>query len=189
MRKRFKRLKKILKALNINVEEDRSNRSKEVQAGVFLAQLRSQSEAGEIDLTGQTGYFFKWYNGPYSSSLSEAYRDLLNYIRFENATNGGIVGTPSLVRHAEKVIECLDVPNDFSSPDWMRTLAVIAYLRKAADWGREDAIEEANSALGFDVADYFDTAEEQIEDMLAPETNASVSASTPGEQTPVAASA
>jgi len=166
MRKRFKRLKKILKALDINVKQDRSNRSKEVQAGVFLAQLRSQSEAGEFDLTGQTGHFFKWYGGPYSSSLSEAYRDLLNYIPFENATNGGEIGEPSLVRHAEKVTECIKEPDDISRPEWMRTLAVIAYLRHAADWDKDDAIQEADSALDVDVTKYFDRAENQIRAML-----------------------
>jgi hypothetical protein len=184
MRKRFKRLKKILKALDINVDEDRSNRSKEVQAGVFLAQLRRQLEVGEFDLTSQTGYFFKWYSGPYSSRLSEAYRDLLNYIRFENATNGGHVGTPSLVRHARKVTESIEVPDNMERPDWMRTLAVIAYLRKAASWDKEAAIQEANSALDTDVASYFDEAERQIEKILEFERDAPASTSTHGEETP-----
>ena len=166
MRKRFKRLKKILQALNIDIGDESSDTLEKVQAGIFLAQLMSQNETGEIDLAGQTGYFFKWYDGPHSSNLNEEYRDLLNYMRFENATNGYSIDTPALVPHAEKIAECASPPDGVSRTDWMRTLAVIAYLRDAADWDRDDAIQEASAALDMDVTEYFDRAENQIRALL-----------------------
>lgn len=165
MRKRFKRLKKTLKALDVNVGDESEETLKEIQAGVFLAQLMSQNESGRLDLTGQTGYFFKWHDGPHASSLSEAYRDLVNYMRFENATNGYEVEEPSLVDHARRICEVVSPFHEVSRADWLQTLAVVAYLRAAADWEQDPARQEAESVLPSHTADKFDVAEEQVREL------------------------
>jgi hypothetical protein len=165
MRKRFKRLKKILQALNIDIGDESEATLEEIQAGIFLAQLMSQNESGDIDLTGQTGYFFKWYDGPHASNLNEDYRDLINYMRFENATNGYEISEPALVRHLERLNECVEPPSDVSRSDWMRTLAVLTYLLRAADWQRERAMEEARRILPVDER-HFETAISQIDQLL-----------------------
>lgn len=164
MRKRFKRLKKTLQALNVDLGDDDQETLEEIQAGMFLIQLMSQSETGHLDLSGQTGYFFKWHDGPHAPSLNEAYRDLINYMRFENATNGYEIDTPSLAAHAIKLDRNIDVPSEIPRAEWLRMLAVVAYLR-AAGWNTKPAKKEAESIFPDKVDDYFTKAENQIEDL------------------------
>lgn len=166
MRKRFKRLKKILQALDVEVGDDSEETLEKIQAGMFLTQLMSQSKSGELDLTGQTGYFFKWHDGPHAPSLNEAYRDLVNYMRFENATNGYEIDTPSLAEHASVLSGHLNIPSDVSRAKWLQMLAVVAYLRAAAGWEKECAKEEAASVLPSEVDQYFEQAENQVWELL-----------------------
>jgi hypothetical protein len=166
MRKRFKQLKELVKAIKVDPYTSCSSTREEVQAGVFLAQLLNQQEVyGEADVTEQTGYSFKWYDGPYSSSLEEDHCDLVDYLRFESATNGDpIEDDLPLVDCAKQVMEAMDAPDDCERTTWLRFLAIVAYLRVGANWPPERACEEAADAMGpaIDTGRYFQQAEQQL---------------------------
>ncbi|MCS3955556.1 hypothetical protein GGP81_002087 [Salinibacter ruber] len=163
MRKRLKHLKRLLHSLDIDPSDPSANTHESVQAGVFLAQLLyQQEEYGEADITEQVGYFFKWYNGPYSSSLEEDYRELVDQLRFENATNGYAAQGSSLTRFAQQVGEAMSPPNEYGRSEWLLMTAAVAYLRAGADWSTEDARSEIQDSLGTN--EHFDRAQTQLQD-------------------------
>lgn len=164
MRKRLKRLKHLLQDLDIDFSNPSTEVHEAVQAGVFLAQLLHRKEKhGEADVTDQTGYFFKWYDGPYSSDLAEDYRELTDQLRFENATNG-YPPSENLrpVEFAQRVSEAVNPPPQYGRPGWLQMMAAVAYLRAGADWSRDGAREEIQNSLGTD--EHFNLAEEQLRD-------------------------
>jgi uncharacterized protein YwgA len=169
MRKRFKRLRNLLEALEIDLTRSCTDTREEVQAGVFLAQLlRQENEYDGADVTRQVGYHFGWYDGPFSAKLEEDHCELVDHLRFEQGTNGVPLdehATP-LESYAESVIQHADASTTGETDaEWLRTLAAVAYLRAGADWDEEGAKQELKSALGGEVVEWFRTAEAQLAEM------------------------
>jgi len=169
MRTRFKRLKNLLEALRISLDASCDMSREEVQAGVFLTQLlRQDKDFGGADVTEQVGYHFGWYGGPFAPDLEEDYRELVDHIRFERATNGIPLKEKNsgLEEWARQVVEHADHnPADLDRATWLSILAAVAYLRAGAGWESEGAKEEFAKALGSDYDKWFSEAEAELAKM------------------------
>jgi len=149
MRRRFKILKQLLKAIEVDPSTSCSSTREEVQAGVFLSQLLHQELEHEgADVTEQIGYSFKWYDGPYSSSLEEDHCELVDQLRFESATDGASLDEDfPPVDCASRIMEHTNEPANWKRTRWLRFLSLVAYLRAGADWSLEGAQTEIEKVM------------------------------------------
>lgn len=121
------------------------------------------------DLSAQSGYFFKWYAGPYSSRLDETHGKLVNHLHYENPSNGHHdeeFSDSPLVILADEIGEDIHAPsgegevaNDLDRSLWMRTLAIVAYGRAGGNWSVRKTRREAEENLGEQWGEYVDEAE------------------------------
>lgn len=173
MKARYKRLERLLDTLDVDTDRLCAETRRAVQAIVFLTQIMQQHEQdGDVDLSAQIGYFFKWYGGPYSSRLEDVHRQLVTHLQHDTTLNGvpdeQIANSP-LVRQAECLRDRIDTPDDVDDRSrWLRTLAVVAYLRVGGDWSRDGTREELRDTLGADCAQYLNEAEAALVDLGLP---------------------
>lgn len=170
MKARYKRLERLLDTLDVDTDRLCAETRRAVQAIVFLTQIMQQYEQdGEVDLSAQIGYFFKWYGRPYSSRLEDVHRQLVTHLQHDTTLNGvpdeQIANSP-LVRQAERLRDRIETPDDIDDRSrWLRTLAMVAYLRVGGDWSREGTREELRETLGADCAQHLDAAEAVLADL------------------------
>lgn len=163
MKRRFRRLERILRELGLDHATRRHDveARREVQAAMFLLQMKQQLGPGEtvadFDLSDQSGYFFKWYGGPYSSRLDETHGQMVSHLRYERKKNGSFkeseFANTLLVQSASEMRqsilsppgESLGTPREQSL--WMRTLATTAYCL-AGGWDFHETRQKVSGALG-----------------------------------------
>lgn len=177
MKRRFRRLEHILRELGLNdaIQKHNVETRREVQAALFLLQIKQQLGPDEtvedFDLSSQSGYFFKWYGGPYSSRLDETHgqmvshlhhereknSQMVNHLRHEREKNGSFRGgefaNNLLVRSAHDIGRSIQSSPDRPFDDsrdrslWMRTLATTAYCL-AGGWDLNETRRKVSQALG-----------------------------------------
>ena len=163
MNKRLKKLHLALKALDIKPTRPRS---KAVQASIFLAQVRG---CGIFDPIDQTGYFFKWHGGPYSSRLSENYDELVMQLWFENATGYSDMSSTPLASRAKSVYNIVDPKGGISFANWTEGVAAVAYL-VGVGWKDEDVVRECKDVLDvfLDVDAHYENLKYQAQKIIKP---------------------
>jgi hypothetical protein len=169
MRKRFKRLQRILDELGLEEDARRYNveSRRDVQAVIFVLQLMQQKETEQdVDLSTQPGYFFKWYDGPYSSRLDETHGKLVDYARYETPTNGAnddVLDASPLVEFAEQMATMIDSPPTVEDRSlWLRTLSIVAYGCVGGNWTDGRVRQAVEKNLGTEWGQYVEDAKARL---------------------------
>ena len=158
MRRRHWRLKAQIEAIGGNPRSRSVENRRLVQGGFFLAKIERMDETQEdgFSVQTQTGYFYKWYGGPTSTSLSDKFRQLPGHLRFMNVSRFEPREPSEFPRHQRAGLACEYGPRKLVENGlWARTLATLAYLKRAG-WSDEGMAEEVADNLGPEPRKYVD---------------------------------
>jgi len=135
-------------ALGCNPYNNELESRRKVQAGIFLAKLLRMKEKGDgISIPEQTGYFYKWFDGPKSKDLSKTWSSMQDDLSIWGLEH---IEPPHRQEYCLRVCRPLHIGPDKDLARtglWARGLSTTAYL-KAEDWSDDGAREEIRDALG-----------------------------------------